>query len=114
MVSSDYFVAHSAKLIAQRRSFQKALHAWYRVHQRPLPWRLAPSLYKTVVSEFMLQQTQVKTVLPYFDRWLHALPDFIALAAASESQVMMQSLPSTSDIISNASSYKFSASSVCS
>ena len=88
MVSSDYFVAHSAKLIAQRRSFQKALHAWYRVHQRPLPWRLAPSLYKTVVSEFMLQQTQVKTVLPYFDRWLHALPDFIALAAASESQVM--------------------------
>ncbi|MEI7567487.1 MAG: A/G-specific adenine glycosylase, partial [Opitutaceae bacterium] len=88
MVSAGYFVAHSAKLIAQRRSFQRALHAWYRVYQRQLPWRIAPSLYKTVVSEFMLQQTQVKTVLPYFDRWLHALPDFTALAAAPESQVM--------------------------
>ena len=88
MVSAGYFVAHSAKLIAQRRAFQRALHAWYRVYQRQLPWRIAPSLYKTVVSEFMLQQTQVKTVLPYFDRWLHALPDFTALAAAPESQVM--------------------------
>lgn len=62
--------------------------AWYRVHQRRLPWREAPSLYKTVVSEFMLQQTQVKTVLPYFARWLDALPDFAALAAAPEAQVL--------------------------
>jgi A/G-specific adenine glycosylase len=55
---------------------------WYRRDARPLPWRESPSLYKTVVSEFMLQQTQVKTVLPYFARWLEALPDFAALAAA--------------------------------
>ena len=53
-----------------------------------LPWREAPSLYKTVVSEFMLQQTQVKTVLPYFARWLDELPDFAALAAAPESCVL--------------------------
>jgi len=53
-----------------------------------LPWRSEPTLYKTVVSEFMLQQTQVKTVLPYFARWLDALPDFAALAAAPESQVL--------------------------
>jgi len=53
-----------------------------------LPWRSEPSLYKTVVSEFMLQQTQVKTVLPYFARWLDALPDFAALARAPESQVL--------------------------
>jgi len=53
-----------------------------------LPWRSEPSLYKTVVSEFMLQQTQVKTVLPYFARWLDALPDFDALARAPESQVL--------------------------
>ena len=81
-------MAKSDQLIAQRQPFQQALHAWYRVHQRPLPWRQAPALYKTVVSEFMLQQTQVKTVLPYFARWLHALPDFAALAAAPEAKVM--------------------------
>ena len=75
-------------LIAQRAAFRAALHGWYRVHQRRLPWREAPSLYKTVVSEFMLQQTQVVTVLPYFARWLAALPDFAALAAAPESRVM--------------------------
>ena len=77
-----------ASLIKSRQPFRAALHAWYRVHQRPLPWRDAPSLYKTVVSEFMLQQTQVTTVLPYFARWLDALPDFAALAAAPETQVM--------------------------
>jgi A/G-specific adenine glycosylase len=70
------------------RPFQQALHAWYRVYHRKLPWRDAPSLYRTVVSEFMLQQTQVATVLPYFDRWLRVLPDFAALAAAPEAKVM--------------------------
>ncbi|MBI2510816.1 MAG: A/G-specific adenine glycosylase [Opitutae bacterium] len=78
----------SAQLIARRTEFQAALHDWYRVHQRRLPWREAPSLYKTVVSEFMLQQTQVATVLPYFDRWLRELPDFAALAAAPEAKVL--------------------------
>lgn len=72
----------SAALIRTRASFQHALLAWYHASRRTLPWREAPSLYKTVVSEFMLQQTQVKTVLPYFARWLDAFPDFAALAAA--------------------------------
>ncbi len=80
--------AHAASLLAARSEFQRALLAWFKVHARALPWREAPSAYKTVVSEFMLQQTQVKTVLPYFARWLSALPDFAALAAAPESQVM--------------------------
>ncbi|MBI5767483.1 MAG: A/G-specific adenine glycosylase [Verrucomicrobia bacterium] len=75
-------------LIEKKTAFQRALLAWYRTHARPLPWRDAPSLYKTVVSEFMLQQTQVKTVRPYFARWLEALPDFAALAAAPEAQVL--------------------------
>ncbi len=75
-------------LIAAKSGFQRALLAWYRAHARRLPWRDAPSLYKTVVSEFMLQQTQVKTVLPYFARWLDALPDFAALAAAPEARVL--------------------------
>ncbi|MFT3869441.1 MAG: A/G-specific adenine glycosylase [Nibricoccus sp.] len=73
---------------ALRADFQQALLDWYRVHRRKLPWREAPSLYKTVVSELMLQQTQVKTALPYFVRWLEELPDFASLAAASEDRVL--------------------------
>jgi len=75
-------------LVARRTQFRKALLAWYRACRRPLPWREAPSPYGTVVSEFMLQQTQVATVLPYFRRWMAALPDFAALAAASEATVL--------------------------
>jgi A/G-specific adenine glycosylase len=71
-----------------RAAFQTALLNWYREHRRELPWRSSPSVYKTVVSEFMLQQTQVKTVLPYFHRWLQELPNFRALAGASEEKVL--------------------------
>ena len=81
-------VANTLPLTSRRQAFQTALHAWYRVHQRKLPWRYAPSLYKTVVSEFMLQQTQVTTVLPYFERWMRELPDFAALAAAPKAKVL--------------------------
>ena len=69
-------------------SFQNRLINWYDANARDLPWRSIPSLYKTVVSEFMLQQTQVKTVLPYFDAWLVRYPDFQSLAAASETEVL--------------------------
>ncbi len=75
-------------LLAAKTEFQSALLGWYRAHARDLPWRDSPSPYKTVVSEFMLQQTQVKTVLPYFARWLEAFPHFAALAAAPESRVL--------------------------
>lgn len=68
--------------------FQKALSDWFTQCGRDLPWRSDPSLYKTVVSEFMLQQTQVKTVLPYFDRWMSLFPDFSTLASASEYAVL--------------------------
>lgn len=81
-------MAKPSPLIAGRVDFQSALLDWYRANARRLPWRESPSLYKTVVSEFMLQQTQVKTVRPYFARWLETLPDFRALAAASEEQVL--------------------------
>ena len=53
-----------------------------------LPWRKNPSLYKTVVSEFMLQQTRVSTVLPYFENWLTQFPNFHALANADENSVL--------------------------
>ena len=69
-------------------AFQKALADWYADAQRPLPWRTEPSLYRTVVSELMAQQTQIKTMLPYFERWMQRFPDFEALAAASPDDVL--------------------------
>jgi len=77
-------------LNVQRSTFQQALLAWYASAQRLLPWRVNPSIYKTVVSEFMLQQTQVKTVLPYFERWLERFPDFETLAHAPSEDVLKQ------------------------
>ena len=78
----------AATLERHAPALQAALAAWYRANHRALPWRTAPTLYKTVVSEFMLQQTQVETVLPYFARWLEQFPDFPALAAAREDTVL--------------------------
>jgi A/G-specific adenine glycosylase len=69
-------------------SFRRALAKWYSSAQRPLPWRTDPSLYRTVVSEFMLQQTQIKTMLPYYERWLIRFPDFQTLAAATPETVL--------------------------
>ncbi len=68
--------------------FQDCLLLWYDRNQRDLPWRREPSLYKTVVSEFMLQQTRVSTVLPYFENWLTEFKDFKSLAHAPESKVL--------------------------
>lgn len=69
-------------------SLQIALLEWYAHAQRKLPWRVTPSLYGTVVSEFMLQQTQVSTVLPYFERWMTTFPSFDSLAQADEAAVL--------------------------
>jgi A/G-specific adenine glycosylase len=70
--------------------FRKELLKWFTLEQRSLPWRTEPSLYGTVVSEFMLQQTQVETVLPYFGRWMRRFPDFPALAGAEEAAVLKE------------------------
>lgn len=61
---------------------------WFAKHRRPLPWRQRPSAYHTVVSELMCQQTQVATVIPYFERWIGRWPDFVALARAREDEVL--------------------------
>lgn len=68
--------------------FSLRLRRWFDQNRRALPWREQPSLYKTVVSEFMLQQTQVATVLPYFARWMERFPDFDRLACADEETVV--------------------------
>lgn len=69
---------------------RQQLGAWFAVHARDLPWRSERTLYRVVVSEFMLQQTQVVTVLAYFARWMQQFPDFEALAAADEAKVLKQ------------------------
>lgn len=74
----------------QKKLFCKDLGKWYAQYHRQLPWRDNPSLYKTILSEFMLQQTQVETVLPYFKSWLEIFPDIKTLALADHDQVMKQ------------------------
>src|SRR5712691_9795412 len=62
--------------------------SWYRRNGRDLPWRRTLDPYAILVSEFMLQQTQVATVLSYYNEWLERFPDFAALARASENDVL--------------------------
>ena len=63
--------------------------AWYRHHARPLPWRREPrDPYRVLVSELMLQQTQVDRVTDRFEAFIAAFPDLAALAAAREEQVL--------------------------
>ena len=64
------------------------LLAWYDEGHRDLPWRAVPTPYRVWVSEIMLQQTRVEAVRGYFDRWMQALPDIPALAAADEAVYM--------------------------
>jgi A/G-specific adenine glycosylase len=68
--------------------FRRALLSWYRQNARDLPWRRTADPYAILVSEFMLQQTQVATVIPYYEEWLRRFPDFATLAAASENDVL--------------------------
>ncbi len=70
------------------RAFQRTLLRWYGRHGRDLPWRQTRDPYAILVSEFMLQQTQVATVIPYYIEWLRRFPDFPTLAGASERQVL--------------------------
>ncbi len=62
--------------------------AWFSRNARDLPWRRTADPYAILVSEVMCQQTQVATVVPYFERWMRRFPDCRALAAASEHEVM--------------------------
>ncbi|MGH8147544.1 MAG: A/G-specific adenine glycosylase [Rhodanobacteraceae bacterium] len=70
-------------------AFARRLLDWYGQHGRhDLPWQHPRTPYRVWVSEVMLQQTQVATVLPYFERFMAALPDLPALAAAEEDRVL--------------------------
>ena len=61
---------------------------WYRAERRDLPWRKRMNAYRVWISEIMLQQTRVETVIPYFERFIRELPDVAALAAVSDDRLM--------------------------
>ena len=69
-------------------AFQKALLNWYDQHARQLPWREDHDPYHVMVSELMLQQTQVQTVIPYYERFMNQFPTVGALAKAPEAEVL--------------------------
>ena len=70
-----------------RRRFRQRLLTWYRRHGRDLPWRKTDDPYHILVSEIMLQQTQVDRVLPKYAEWLDKYPSMGVLAAAPEREV---------------------------
>ena len=68
--------------------FQEIVWGYYRQYARPMPWRDKPTPYNVVVSEFMLQQTQVDRVRTKFEAWVEKWPDFASLAEASTEEVL--------------------------
>jgi A/G-specific adenine glycosylase len=73
--------------LSQRRRFRTRLLAWYRANGRDLPWRKTDDPYHILVSEVMLQQTQVDRVLPKYHEWLEKYPSLTHLAAAPVDEV---------------------------
>ena len=72
---------------SQLLTFQRRLLAWYRNHQRDLPWRKTRDPYKILVSEIMLQQTQVDRVMPKYREFLSRYPTLEALAKARTAEL---------------------------
>jgi len=75
--------------MAEAQNFSKQLLDWFQhAGRKHLPWQRKATLYRVWVSEIMLQQTQVATVIPYFQRFMQRFPDVRALAAASSDEVL--------------------------
>jgi A/G-specific adenine glycosylase len=69
-------------------NIHEKLLGWYSVHGRDLPWRRSKDPYAIWISEVMLQQTRVETVIPYYTRWMEQLPNIQTLARATSDQVL--------------------------
>ena len=78
---------HSLPEPVSRQWFRRRLLEWYRRNGRDLPWRQTRDPYRVLVSEVMLQQTQVDRVVPKYQEWLDKYPTLAALAAAPEADV---------------------------
>src|ERR1700750_964030 len=74
--------AANSKPETRNSKLVELLLAWFAQNARDLPWRRKQDPYAIWVSEIMLQQTQVKTVIPYWERWMRALPTIADLAKA--------------------------------
>jgi A/G-specific adenine glycosylase len=73
---------------AALKNFQSRLLAWFREHQRDLPWRSSRDPYRIWVAEIMLQQTRIAAVMPYYERFLDHFLDVESLAAAQQNEVL--------------------------
>jgi A/G-specific adenine glycosylase len=71
-----------------KKTFQRRLLAWFRAHQRDLPWRASRDPYRIWIAEIMLQQTRIAAVLPYYHRFLKKFPTVESLARAPQEQVL--------------------------
>jgi A/G-specific adenine glycosylase len=78
----------AARLFPHLITFRKRLLDWYAQFHRDLPWRTTTDPYAIWVSEIMLQQTRVATVLPYYERWMQRFPTVQSLAEAPEQEVL--------------------------
>ncbi len=78
----------SVKAPARLRRIVPALLDWFQAHARDLPWRCTNDPYAIWISEIMLQQTQVATVLPYYERWMQEVPSVQALAGLPEERLL--------------------------
>lgn len=72
----------------QKKLFRTKLRDWYSIHARDLPWRNTHDPYAIMVSELMLQQTQVDRVIPKFNAWIHLFPSVEVLAKASTKDIL--------------------------
>ncbi len=74
--------------VTNAQGIREGLLAWFEANARKLPWRLRYTPYEIWISEIMLQQTQVKTMLPYFHRWMKRFPDIRGIARAPEEDLL--------------------------
>jgi A/G-specific adenine glycosylase len=81
-------MAEGKMRIAEAARLRKRVTEWFAENARDLPWRRTVDPYAILVSEIMCQQTQVGTVLPYFERWMRQFPDCGTLARATEHEVL--------------------------
>ncbi|MCK5192665.1 MAG: A/G-specific adenine glycosylase, partial [Desulfobulbaceae bacterium] len=77
-------------LMMRLSDFSQKLLNWYAKNRRDLPWRRTKDPYHILVSEIMLQQTQVERVKEYYLRWVEEFPDITTLATAHEEKVLLQ------------------------
>src|SRR5688572_31740821 len=88
MLGSPAKAGHYVPAPPQRQRFRRRLLTWYRANGRDLPWRHTDDPYHILVSEVMLQQTQVDRVLPKYHEWLKRYPSLESLADAPDEDVV--------------------------